>query len=60
MSKTIAEKYDDLLIANERALYLVRTLLEQLCEHEKMDQELIMMNLSITESELEKGNASAL
>lgn len=60
MSKTIAEKYDDLLIANERALYLVRTLLEQLCEHEKMDQELIMMNLSITESELEKGHADAL
>ncbi|HAS6882995.1 TPA: hypothetical protein I7282_25070 [Vibrio parahaemolyticus] len=60
MSKTIAEKYDDLLIANERALYLVRTLLEQMCEHERMDYERIMMNLSITESELEKGNANAL
>lgn len=60
MSKTIEEKFDSVLIANERALYLVRTLLDQMCDDNKMERELIMINLSITARELSEANADAL
>lgn len=60
MSKSIAEKFDSMLIANERALYLVRTLLDQMCDNHEMDREQIMMNLSITARELSEANADEL
>lgn len=60
MSKTIEEKFDSVLIANERALYLVRTLLDQMCDNHEMDREQIMMNLSITARELSEANADEL
>ncbi|EGR0726716.1 hypothetical protein EFU61_18280 [Vibrio cholerae] len=60
MSKTIEKKFDSVLIANERALYLVRTLLDQMCDDNKMERELIMINLSITARELSEANADAL
>lgn len=59
MSKTIEEKFDSVLIANERALYLVRTLLNQMCDDSKLDRELIMINLSITDRELSEANQEA-
>lgn len=60
MTQEFAGKFDDLLIANERSMYLVQTLLDQMCEDERMDREKIMMNLSLLERELSMAHEAAL